>query len=584
MAIPWRPAKRLRVAGHELPDLELLNTRAYEKMACLVDQAHTQTLRAAASDIVPQVREFMAKAAVRDANSAARESLIPSVILEVGMANGDRRDLGQALAWALAQERGLSARVVSLGRSMNFARKEESSAAAHTAEMLILDDLEGLDKVAFSDFIFRLSESRAGLKVLVLLVSPAVGFPATLKLPCCGLLQVLHLAGPPPLRCFSNMVADLFVLSQCPVGIDPSILRYLYTLFVRHMSLSISSHHLKLIAHHFFQASPCRHLCLALEPEFRADVVRNIGDGKLEGVHDAPVVPEVDDDDGSVLAQRVASVVLRHGCRRWAKMVLFRLLRVLSGSQFEERLGAMLGLQLVVLGGGERLAKRVQSAFNTLSEAKTSELKRLLMGLTVAYNEIRKCGDVGSEGPGHNVHVRGNLNEEDQGPFSDLRAKVRELAHLDADNVSVQQVLDGLRLESMCFLQAVYAFASCDPSASDEDTHIETDMTVPFHYLEELGRQFDPEPRLTIRHALENPESYNCDIGPGSAAFHCLHHGGTTAAADWFTPFAFEESSGWSTDARAGSHAFIRAAADLDHVGAVQLTNKDGARFVRMLF
>jgi hypothetical protein len=573
------------MAGHELPDLELLNTRAYERVACLVDQAHTQTLRAAASDIVPQIREFVARAAERDASSTARESLVPSVIIEVGMANGDRRDLGQALAWVLAQEQELSARIVSLGGGMVSSRKGQNGMAAHTADVLILDDLEGIDKVAFSDFILRLSESRAALEVLVMLVSPAVGFPATLKLPCCGLLQVLHLAGPSPLRCFSKMVADLFVLSQCPVGIDPSILQYLYTLFVRHMSLSISTHHLKLVAHHFFQASPCRHLCLALEPEFRADIVRNIGDGKLEGVQDAPVMPEGDDEDddgdGTALAQRVASMVYRNRCRRWAKMVLFKSLRVLSGSEHEEHPGAMLGLQLVVLGGGERLAKRVQSAFGTLSDAKASVLARLLTGLKSVYAEVATSGDHNS-GTHVNLDAHDNLDEEVQGPLADLRAKVAELALLNIENISDGAVLDGIRFESMCLLQAIYASASCGPLVSDGETNIETDLSVPVYYLEELGRQFDPEPRHTIRHALEHPASYNCDVGPGSVAFHCLQ--GATAAADWFTPFASEECSGWSTDAHAGSHAFIRAVADLDYVGAVQMSNKDGARFERMLF
>jgi hypothetical protein len=585
-----RPAKRLRVAKLELADLELLNHRAYDRVARQVDRAHTETLRAAASELVPQLRWFVARAAERNLTLAAGEALVPSIVVEVGIANGDLQDLAQALVWALAQEQGLSARVVSLEGGAESGVDDGSAAAAQTAEMLILGDLESIDKTAFSDFVFRLSEASLPFaRVLIMLVSPAVGFPATLKLPSCGLLQVLHLEAPSPLWCFSNMVADLFVLCECPVDIDPGVLRHLCSLFARHRSLRRTTCHLKLLARHFFQASPCRHLCLAREPDFRADVVQSIGDGKLLGVDGAPAVREDDDDDGTELARRVEAAVYGHACQRWTKMVLFKLLRTVAASGQEEHPGAMMGLQLVVLEGGGGLTKRVQGALVALGEANGSELARVLAALASLYAELANSGD-SDNGP-LSAHVSahdGTANRLELGSFLDLKAKVSELALLGAGSSSapaVQAVFNGLRFESMYLLQAIYASAVSAPPGEDGDTRIETVLSFPPHYLEELQWQFEPEPRSSIRYALEGPGSHDGAAGPGGSAYQCIdQRSGAIAAADWFAPFASEESSGWSADTRAGSHGFVRTVADLEHAGAVQLAKRDGVRFLRMLY
>ncbi len=110
-------------------------------------------------------------------------------------------------------------------------------------------------------------------------------------------------------------------------------------------------------------------------------------------------------------------------------------------------------------------------------------------------------------------------------------------------------------------------------------------LSFPPHYLEELQWQFEPEPRSSIRYALEGPGSHDGAAGPGGSAYQCIdQRSGAIAAADWFAPFASEESSGWSADTRAGSHGFVRTVADLEHAGAVQLAKRDGVRFLRMLY
>ena len=186
---------------------------------------------------------------------------------------------------------------------------------------IVVDNLEALDKAVLSDLIatlsafagrasaqrkvrptsFSLSEM-SGLErkisgksrsaecetlpvappiaiALVLLYSAVVGFPSNLKTGSVGLLRITKVRFRSSNWCLDELLSGLFVTMRLPLRVEPAALAYLVGLFRRsHRSLHTLQHQLAQLLHaHFLR--PGSHVCMALFPACRADVVMSIDEG-----------------------------------------------------------------------------------------------------------------------------------------------------------------------------------------------------------------------------------------------------------------------------------------------------------------
>ena len=261
---------------------------------------------------------------------------------------------------------------------------------------IVIDNLEALDKAVLSDLIATLSAfagrvsakrkvrptslslSKIGrLKreisaksrnaeceilpvappiaiALVLLYSAVVGFPSNLKTGSLALLRITKVRFRSSNWCLDELLSGLFVKMRLPLRVEPAALAYLVGLFRRsHRSLHTLQHQLAQLLHaHFLR--PGSHVCMALFPACRADVVMSIDEGgettdvvrEWCGSDGGGADDDDDNDDGmrtiengtdQRLSQRTVATVIAHACERWLRAALCAFLSSVYGCTHHER-------------------------------------------------------------------------------------------------------------------------------------------------------------------------------------------------------------------------------------------------------
>merc|ERR1712070_1279431 len=101
--------------------------------------------------------------------------------------------------------------------------------------------------------------------VLVVLLSPAMGFPTNLPARASGLLHIEAFACKSVAWCLNQLIERFFLRRQLPVMIDGSFLEYLVSFCMTAQGgIQRFLQHVKYLLHNFFWEEPMSVLCMAL--------------------------------------------------------------------------------------------------------------------------------------------------------------------------------------------------------------------------------------------------------------------------------------------------------------------------------